>query len=123
MVNATLHEPQYPSCKLVNLETMVNIQDFLNSTISSSLNRRNGNPTSIPARPKEVRLLQRNRKGTKRAPRAILNVTQARNAGLPTGREPYGNGAAVVVRGGESPLQGEGRQVNRMEACKGTCDA
>jgi hypothetical protein len=42
----------------------------------------------------------------------ILNVTHVRNAGLPKGREPQGNGAAVVVRGGESPSQGEGRQVN-----------
>ena len=31
-------------------------------------------------------------------------------SGLPTGREPYGNGAAVVVRTGESPVHGEGRQ-------------
>ena len=42
----------------------------------------------------------------------ILNVTQARNAGLPKGREPYGNGAAVVVRDGENPSHGEGRQVD-----------
>ena len=34
-------------------------------------------------------------------------------SGLPTGREPYGNGAAVVVRTGESPVHGEGRQVDR----------
>ena len=33
------------------------------------------------------------------------------NVGLPTGREPYGNGASVVVRGQESRLHGEGRQV------------
>ena len=31
--------------------------------------------------------------------------------GLPTGREPYGNGASVVVCDGESPLHGEGKQV------------
>jgi len=31
-------------------------------------------------------------------------------SGSPTGREPYGNGAAVVVRAGESPVHGEGRQ-------------
>ena len=34
-----------------------------------------------------------------------------RNTGLPTGRESQGNGVSVVVSGGESPLQGEGRQV------------
>lgn len=33
------------------------------------------------------------------------------NMGLPTGREPYGNGAAIVVREQESCLHGEGRQV------------
>jgi hypothetical protein len=64
-----------------------------------------------------------NLKDTNWGPTAVLNVTQARNAGLPTGREPYGNGASVVVSGGESPLHGEGRQVSRMGACGGTCDA
>ena len=39
-------------------------------------------------------------------------VIHARNAGLPKGREPYGNGAAVVVRDGENPSHGEGRQVD-----------
>jgi hypothetical protein len=53
----------------------------------------------------------------------ILNVVQVRNAGLPKGREPYGNGVPVVVRDGESPLHGEGGQVNWVEACGGTCDA
>jgi hypothetical protein len=57
------------------------------------------------------------------APTAVLNVIQARNAGLPTGREPYGNGAPVVVRGGESPSHGKGGQVSRMENRGGTCDA
>ena len=31
---------------------------------------------------------------------------------MPKGREPYGNGAAVVVRDGENPSHGEGRQVD-----------
>jgi hypothetical protein len=31
--------------------------------------------------------------------------------GLPTGRQPYGNGAAIVVREQESCSHGEGRQV------------
>ena len=45
------------------------------------------------------------------------NVSYDWTMGLPTGREPYGNGAAIVVGGvttthgdGESPSQGEGRQ-------------
>jgi hypothetical protein len=36
------------------------------------------------------------------------------NAGFPKGREPYGNGASVVVRGRESRPHGEGRQVSRI---------
>jgi hypothetical protein len=53
----------------------------------------------------------------------ILNVAQERNAGLPKGREPHGNGAAVVVRDGESPSHGKGRQVNRMGASGGMRNA
>jgi group II intron reverse transcriptase/maturase len=34
--------------------------------------------------------------------------------GLPTGRKPYGNGAAIVVRGQESCPHGEGRQVSTI---------
>jgi group II intron reverse transcriptase/maturase len=34
--------------------------------------------------------------------------------GLPTGREPYGNGAAIVVREQESCSHGEGRQVHTI---------
>ena len=41
-------------------------------------------------------------------------VNYVRNTGSPTGREPYGDGAAVVVRGRESQPHGEGRQVNQM---------
>ena len=38
-----------------------------------------------------------------------------RNAGLPTGHEPYGNGAVVVVRGRESRPHGEGWQVVKAD--------
>lgn len=34
-----------------------------------------------------------------------------KNTGLPKGREPYGNGVPIVVRGRESLLHGEGGQV------------
>src|SRR4051812_9328071 len=40
-------------------------------------------------------------------------VQHRRNAGWPNGREPQGHGVSVVVRGGESPPHGEGRQVGR----------
>jgi hypothetical protein len=40
-----------------------------------------------------------------------LYVSPTGNVGSPTGREPYGDGASVVVRGRESRPHGEGRQV------------
>src|SRR5215467_650620 len=45
--------------------------------------------------------------------RRARNVQHHRNAGWPTGREPHGHGVPVVVRGGESPPQGEGGQAGR----------
>ena len=42
---------------------------------------------------------------------ALDTFNTKRNAGWPNGREPQGHGVSVVVRGGESPLHGEGRQV------------
>src|SRR5262245_38744271 len=45
--------------------------------------------------------------------RRARHVQHQRNAGWPNGREPHGHGVSVVVRGGESPLHGEGRQVGR----------
>jgi hypothetical protein len=53
-------------------------------------------------------------KGTNGTPVAALSFSDPENGGLPTGREPYGNGAAVVVRGRESRPHGEGRQVTLM---------
>ena len=43
--------------------------------------------------------------------RRARHVQHPRNAGSPTGREPYGDGVLVVVSGGESPPHGEGGQV------------
>ncbi len=40
-------------------------------------------------------------------------VRFVRNSGSPTGRESYGDGDLVVVRGRESLLHGEGGQVLR----------
>jgi hypothetical protein len=46
---------------------------------------------------------------------------RGRTAGSPTGREPYGDGVPVVVRGRENRSHGEGAQVvsdaRRREAC------
>ena len=41
-------------------------------------------------------------------PTATYNVHNARNMGMPTGRETYGIGGIVVVRGWESQPHGEG---------------
>ena len=40
-----------------------------------------------------------------------IHVLRRRNAGSPTGREPYGDGAPIVVRVRESRTHGEGGQV------------
>ena len=46
------------------------------------------------------------------------------NMGSPTGREPYGDGALVVVRGRESRLHDEGGQVSTdQQHVRGTRDA
>ena len=45
------------------------------------------------------------------APTSRSYVQHHRNAGCPTGREPHGHGAIVVVGDGENPSQGEGWQV------------
>lgn len=50
-------------------------------------------------------------KATNEAPNPHYYVYHQENLGSPTGREPYGDGAAIVVREWESHLHGEGRQV------------
>src|SRR5262245_45568273 len=55
------------------------------------------------------------------APTSRSDVQPHRNAGWPTGRESQGHGVLVVVWGGESPLRGEGGQVDGMgkgEGCE-----
>ena len=46
---------------------------------------------------------------------ADLNVRSGRNARYPTGREPYGYGAPIVVRARESRAHGEGGQGGMFE--------
>jgi hypothetical protein len=55
--------------------------------------------------------------------RHARHVQHQRNAGSPTGRESYGDGVSVVVRGRESRPHGEGRQVVRRPKRPGTRDA
>ena len=45
------------------------------------------------------------------APTSVSDVRRRRTTGSPTGREPQGDGAVIVVGGRESRPQGEGRQV------------
>jgi|GEM_PF-2531629 len=63
---------------------------------------------NIPAR---HRMPTRHFKGAKGEPNPTYYVQLARNAGSSKGREPYGDGAPIVVRGRESRLHGEGGQV------------
>src|SRR6266542_890415 len=53
-------------------------------------------------------------KGTNGPPTSRSDVRHAENEGSPTGREPYGDGAPVLVRDRESRPHGEGGQVSGM---------
>src|SRR5215212_6882478 len=52
-------------------------------------------------------------------PPSRSHVQHRGNAGSPTGREPYGDGAPVVVGGRESRSQGEGEQVSGTVSPRG----
>ena len=80
MVKATLVEPQCPNCKQYRSDTTVDI-------------RRPPEPVEIArvptvTRPGRAGSKSNDPKGTNGAPTTILIVPRARNAGLPTGREP-----------------------------------
>jgi hypothetical protein len=62
-------------------------------------------------------------KGTNRKPTSSCDVRRRRNMGLPTGREPHGNGVPVVVRGWESQPHGEGEQRMDTQSLEGARDA
>ena len=112
-VKARLPEAKYPRCKAFDLDTMVHIQGSRIGEETLPL------PEHAPREPGHNQWP----KGYEMATYTILNVTQARNAGLPTGQEPYGNGVPIVVRRRESRPHGEGGQVRRMGVRGGTCDA
>ena len=62
--------------------------------------------------------------GTERSAYVALQQLVSENMGSPTGREPHGDGALVVVRGRESRPHGEGGQVsNDRQNVRGTRDA
>ena len=57
----------------------------------------------------------RARKEPNAAPTSRSDVKHCGNAGSPTGRESYGDGAIVVVRAEESSVHGEGWQVTTRD--------
>ena len=62
--------------------------------------------------------------GAERSAYVTLLQLMHENMGSPTGREPYGDGALVVVRGRESRPHGEGGQVSMdQQHVRGTRDA
>jgi hypothetical protein len=62
--------------------------------------------------------------GTERSAYVTLHQLMSGNMGSPTGREPHGDGALVVVRGRESRPHGEGGQVsNDRQHVRGARDA
>jgi hypothetical protein len=62
--------------------------------------------------------------GAERSAYVALFQRVSENMGSPTGREPYGDGALVVVRGRESRPHGEGGQVsNDRQHARGARDA
>ena len=121
-VKARPLEAKYPNCKCHNLDTMVDIQG--SQTTGRDIHPVQGDsPRRSPQHAPREMGCHRQPEGYEMATYTILNVTHTRNAGLPTGREPYGNGVPIVVRGRESRPHGEGGQVSTMEARGGMRDA
>ena len=56
----------------------------------------------------------RSEKGICGVPTFVYHVSSVRNTGSPTGRESYGDRVLVVV-GGVTPTQGDGRAVRRAK--------
>ena len=79
MVKAVLLEPKCPYCKERRLGKVVDAQVLPDNRYFAAtvVNTLQGSWVAL-----------RNRKDTKWAPRAVLNVKHARNAGLPTGCKP-----------------------------------
>ena len=61
--------------------------------------------------PERHRMPTRHLKEANEEPKRTYHVQLARNSGSPTGRESYGDGDPIVVRGRESRPHGEGGQV------------
>ena len=98
MVKAGLPEPQWPNCKQLGSDTMVDIrcpQDRQCCATTDHVER--VPPRSLHAPGDKVGIA--NLKDTNGAPATVLNVVRARNARSPKGGDPHGDGAPIVVRG------------------------
>jgi hypothetical protein len=102
MAKARLLEPQFPS---VNESDPRNTADY---RVQSVCEKR---CVAILARSDRLATTSGEFKGMSGEPKGRYHRQPVRTAGSPTGREPYGDGAPVVVRGRESRPHGEGGQV------------
>jgi hypothetical protein len=110
MAKATLLEPQSPS---VQESDPRNTADYRVQTACE------GRCVATLARSGRLATASGEFKGMSGEPTGRYPGQPDRTAGSPTGCEPYGDGAAVVVRGRESRPHGEGRQVSEDLAYEG----
>jgi hypothetical protein len=103
MVKDVLPEPQSPT-----MESCISRLQYILSEIPD-IRRSRCSRRNLP-----VRGVVRNdlTKGDERGTYVVLERLAFRNVGSPTGRETYGDGASIVVRGRESRPHGEGKQVS-----------
>src|SRR6266542_4355656 len=104
MVKSELPEPQFPAVQRY-ARRLQRLYGGVSGTRRSATSRRKSSPGE--------QCPMRAFKGTNEAPVLALNVQLQWNSGWPTGREPYGHRALIVVRGWESQPHGEGGQVFR----------
>ena len=113
-VRAELPEPQVPV-----MQCHVSRSSVYRGTIDIGRGRRDRLTLRVHGR-----CLAKARKQPNAAPPSRSHVKHCGNAGSPTGRESYGDGAIVVVRAEESSVHGEGWQVatrdrqNRYARCE-----
>jgi hypothetical protein len=103
MAKARLLEPQFPSVQESDPRNAVDYR------VQSACERR---CVADHARSGRLTTARGEFKGMSGEPKGRYHEQPARTAGSPTGREPYGDGALVVVRGRESRPHGEGGQVS-----------
>jgi len=95
-LNLSFHGVNVPAEDTATVVLLPPMSGLFGCPVNAS--RRHGMPT-------------RHFKGANEEPNQTYYVQLARNAGSPTGRESYGDGDPIVVRGRESLLHGEGGQV------------